>query len=156
MVLKLRGLVLGVATACAAGCGSSSPATPQTYPDAQALDGAGKEVSVDAGTADGSTKPPPMSGEGNVVPPKGPAQMLANRSSCTNEVGATGDRWCAFLARSNTSLDGMNLFVINVSRAAAGVTITCESSMGDPNCLKLTGGFFEEAEAPFRHAAGFQ
>jgi hypothetical protein len=64
------------------------------------------------------------------------AELLGLGPACTMEAGATTDRWCAFfVAPSATALDGA-LFVVNVSKAAAGVSITCAGT--DANCLKLT------------------
>ncbi len=156
MNLIFRGLMFGCATALVIGCGASSGSTI-TYPDAQTTPGGGGAVGgVDGGTVDPG--PPPVAGEGNVLLFKGAAEMLSHGPACTNELGATADRWCAFISPSSNSLDGLDLFVINVSRAAAGGTITCAGGNADPNCLKLTAGFFEES-APatsFPHAAGFQ
>jgi hypothetical protein len=63
----------------------------------------------------------------------GKAVLLPDGPPCTNEVGAEGDRWCAFLAVSSTGRD--DLYVVNVSAVLAGTPITC--SDGDPNCLLL-------------------
>ena len=67
----------------------------------------------------------------------GPAGRAArSRSGVHDGGGATTDRWCAFfVAPSAAALDGA-LFVVNVSKAAAGVSITCGGK--DANCLKLT------------------
>lgn len=76
------------------------------------------------------------------------AALLNQGPACTAEEGATGDRWCAFFA----PLQGYpaNLYVLNVSKAAAGVAITCGQT--DPNCLLLTASFTQDSV----HAALFQ
>src|SRR5262245_9222899 len=66
----------------------------------------------------------------------GTASMLFDGPSCTGEPGAVDDRWCAFVARGAGG--ARDLFVVNVSRAAAGVPVTCAGGNGDPNCLLLT------------------
>jgi hypothetical protein len=155
MNLIFRGLMFGCLTAVIVGCGASSSSS-NLYPDPQPVDaGGGKNVGgVDAGTD--VTLPPPVAGQGNILLFTGPAEMISHGSACTNEVGATADRWCAFTSPSANSLDGLDLFVINVSKAVAGTAISCAGGNADTNCLKLTAGFFEEASTPFPHAAGFQ
>ena len=64
------------------------------------------------------------------------AALLDLGAPCTNEEGATGDRWCAFIAPSAGHPTSAALFVVNVSKAAAGTSITCGAT--DANCLKLT------------------
>jgi hypothetical protein len=64
----------------------------------------------------------------------GTAGMLRNGPPCTHEVGATGDRWCAFVAFSTSGRN--SLFVVDVSQVVAGVTVTCGAA--DPSCLLLT------------------
>jgi hypothetical protein len=61
---------------------------------------------------------------------------------CTNEDGATGDRWCAFLAASVSAPNSIELHVVNVSAAARGTSITC--GLADANCLRLTGRYTED------------
>jgi hypothetical protein len=130
----------------------------ESYADPVALDASfPRPARRDAGAEDdGATKPPPFAGGGNVLLFKGQAAFLATGAPCTNESGATGDRWCAFTSPSTSRPEGVDLFVVNASRASAGVAISCGGAVVDPNCLRLTGGFFEESEAPAPHAAGFQ
>ena len=75
------------------------------------------------------------------------AIVLQSGPACTSQQGATGDRWCAFVAASPTSATAFDLFVVNISRAAAGVTVTCGPTP-DPNCLRLTAQFAEDANHP--------
>jgi hypothetical protein len=63
------------------------------------------------------------------------------KDSCTNERGATGDRWCAF-TKPSVNLGFDELWVIDVTRAAAGATIKCDGT--DASCLRLTTGLFSE------------
>ena len=150
MYLTLRSACVGVALLLAVGCSSSRSAT--NYPDAQDFEvgGAGGDAGVDAGVD--VIKPLPVSGGDNVLLFGGQVQLLSAGPTCTQEVGATGDRWCAFASPSKTRIGSADLFVINVSKAAAGVSIVCGGSAVDLNCLRLTGGFAENDT----HAALFQ
>jgi hypothetical protein len=98
-----------------------------------ASDGGGAEGGGDASiTAGGSAR--------QLVP--GHVTLVGSgQDSCTNQRGATDDRWCAFTKPSMTlGLD--ELWVINVTKAAAGTAIKCDTL--DPNCLRLTTGLFSE------------
>ena len=75
------------------------------------------------------------------------AIVLQSGPACTSQEGATGDRWCAFAAASPTSANAFDLFVVNISRAAAGVAVTCGPAP-DPNCLRLTAQFAEDESHP--------
>jgi hypothetical protein len=148
----------GILGGVLAGCGSSSPM--ENYPDAQSFDTRPDGVvgPQPDGGADGPTKPDPVSSQTNVRVVAGPVQFLTSGATCSgagNETGG-GDRWCAFLTPSSSSLDNRDLFVVNVSQAAAGTAIACGGIAPDPNCLRLTRGFFEEGTAPAPHAAFFQ
>ena len=61
---------------------------------------------------------------------------------CTAEEGATGDRWCAFLAASVSAPNNIELHVVNISAAARGTSITC--GLADANCLRLTDRYTED------------
>jgi hypothetical protein len=82
----------------------------------------------------------------------GPAALLTEGPSCTSEVGAAGDRWCAFVAFS--TLDKRMLSVVNVSQVIAGVPVACGG--GDPNCLLLTRELGRDALSPTLHGTYFQ
>src|SRR5262245_13787083 len=53
------------------------------------------------------------------------ASVLTQGPPCSGEPGGTGDRWCAFVASSVSMPGNGDLFVVNVSKAAAGMSITC-------------------------------
>src|SRR5262252_4075473 len=82
------------------------------------------------------------------------AALLNNGPPCTFEEGATGDRWCAFFTQLGTY--PADLYVVNVSKAAAGTSITCGAS--DANCLHLTSSFTQEPSTAttIYHPALFQ
>ncbi len=82
----------------------------------------------------------------------GTASMLFDGPSCTGETGATGDRWCAFVALGGASQ--LALYAVNVSRAAAGVAITCGDA--DPNCLLLTPALGGDSSDPTLHGTFFK
>jgi hypothetical protein len=69
-------------------------------------------------------------------------QLLGLGPPCTWEAGATGDRWCAFIAASAADPNSDALFVVNATKAAAGVSISCGAT--DANCLKLTDNYVED------------
>jgi hypothetical protein len=66
----------------------------------------------------------------------GAAALIAWGPACTQEEGATGDRWCAFYALPPGNGSNVELYVLNVSRAAGGSPITCAA--GDAACFRLT------------------
>jgi hypothetical protein len=83
------------------------------------------------------------------------ASLLNNGAPCTAEAGATGDRWCGFFTPFG-SYPG-DLYVVNVTQAAAGASITC--GVTDANCLHLTSGFTQDDLDPNQppvHPAQFQ
>ena len=134
---RLAALLTGMTAA--AGCGGGG----QGYPDATVfLDGgAGR-----GGAGGSGQKPPPMMGAGSRLITAGSIFLVGNGpTACTRQVPATTDRWCGFAAPSTVSTNGFDLWVVNVSKAAAGATIRCDgtdvadcarlstSIVGDPN-----------------------
>lgn len=94
--------------------------------DAKVSDGA----SFEAGAADLPPPAPPNPESARVVP--GRARLVGtHQSACSNQVPATGDRWCAF-SLPNQTIGYTDLWVINETKAAAGVPIKCDGT--DPNC----------------------
>src|SRR5882757_4637816 len=133
MNLRIRGVgraLLGTlgfaATVAATGCGGSK----NNYPDSS--------VHFDAradrnNTIDAGTRPPPAVGDGVSTLATGAAFLVGFGSdSCTNQDPPSGDRWCAFTMPSSF-LGGNDLWVVNVTKAAAGTAIRCDVS--DLNCL---------------------
>jgi hypothetical protein len=136
--MALRHAPIAIAALWLIGCGGSS-----SKPDAGS--GTGGSISGSAGTG-GSSAGSGGGGAagsgtaganptGSLVLPGQDWVLLDNGAPCTNEVGATGDRWCAIQV-SPTATGVGPLWVINVSKAAAGTSINCASGT-DPNCLKL-------------------
>jgi len=82
------------------------------------------------------------------------ATMLFHGPSCTEEATATGDRWCAFIAASDSTSDARSLFVVNVSRVVTAVEVTCAAT--DPNCLLLTAALGGDSLSPTLHGTYFQ
>ena len=78
------------------------------------------------------------------VPPIAGRRLLAGSvalagsggDSCTHQQPAMGDRWCGYIATATDDPERFALWVINISRAIAGVPITCDGT--DGNCLRLT------------------
>jgi hypothetical protein len=79
--------------------------------------------------------------------------MLFDGTACTADGGATGDRWCGFVALSSTNT--RNLFVVNVSQVVAGVAVDCAAAT-DPNCLLLTPALGGDSADPTLHGTLFQ
>jgi len=134
------------------GCGGSSG----KHNDGGTIDGATGTAGVgqggNAGSAGGAggtagTSGPPMP-SGTMVFQGDEAILLDLGPACTGEVGATGDRWCAFLVGPDTA--PRPLFVVNVTKAAAGTSITCGTT--GANCLMLTATSAEDD----LHPIGFQ
>jgi hypothetical protein len=92
-----------------------------------------------SGTGTGGAAGAPMP-TGSLVFQGNLAALVNGGPPCTGEDGATGDRWCAFFAPLGTYPG--DLYVVNVTKAAAGTSITC--GLADPNCLHLTGSFTQD------------
>ena len=73
----------------------------------------------------------------------GEAVMLPDGPPCTREAGASGDRWCGFLATSETGRN--DLYVVNVTQVLAGVPVACGES--DPNCILLAEEVIADANS---------
>ena len=150
MNLKSHRLAWSLMGIVAVGCGGSSAKSPEA--------GAGVDASPD-GTAD-ATQPTvdasadanlPLTGAGSHVlvptPPSAPITLVGSGpDTCTNQIPAPGDRWCAF-TKPGSTLGFNELWVIDVTKAAAGVAITCDTT--DANCLRLTNGLFQDPMAGF-------
>lgn len=165
----LRRICIAIASLFLVGCGSSSN-TPR---DASGMGGStsgsgGIRVNFDGGTLTGGGGTTGGSGgsstgtgntagamaTGTLVFQGAFPALLFSGPPCTFEEGATGDRWCAFTTDSVSAPGNTELFVVNVTKAAAGVSISC--GLADANCLKLTSSFFEESAPPVVHPALFQ
>jgi len=92
---------------------------------------------------------------GSLVFTGGLPALLSQGPPCTWEEGATGDRWCAFVADSVSMPGNADLFVVNVSKAGAGTSISC--GLTDANCIKLTSAWATDPPppAPQYHPSGF-
>jgi hypothetical protein len=108
-------------------------------PDA-GFDGSVDKTTPEAGEPE--VGPPPMAGDGSKQVLPGAITLIGSGpDSCTNQTPAPGDRWCAF-TKPGSSLGFDELWVINVTKAAAGTAIKCDTT--DANCLRLTSGLFSE------------
>ena len=126
--------------------GAMAAGTPPSIPSTPGTAGAAGTGVIDAAPADRGTPNP-----GAPIYQGSDAFMLFSGPSCTEEAGATGDRWCAFVAASPTTVAAADLFVFNATKAAAGTAITCGAAT-ETNCLKLTADFAEDGF----HGAFFQ
>jgi hypothetical protein len=85
----------------------------------------------------------------------GETTLLLNGPACTNEAGAPGDRWCAFLTWTDATANARSLYVVNVSRVGAGVDVAC-SSGSNADCLLLTADHGADTGSPPLHGTFFQ
>jgi hypothetical protein len=119
-------LLIGIA---GVGCGGGHDYSPSTVNH----DGGSKDAPVDTARA------APMASASSRRLISGLAVLVGNGpDSCTHQVPATTDRWCGFIAPSRfLGQATYDLWVINVTRAAAGVDIVCNGShLSD--CVPLT------------------
>ncbi len=116
------------------GCGGSHT----KYPDPSVHFDAGPGTG--GGRGDAGVRPTPAVGDGVTTLASGAALLVGvGEDSCTNQDPPSGDRWCAFTMPS-TFIGGNDLWVINVSKAAAGTAIRCDVS--DLNCLLLSSTLY--------------
>jgi hypothetical protein len=139
-----------------AACGDGAPRQP--------ADGAaGRSDAADARANDTSDAADATGDQGHldanddstgelIAPPGLTRQLVAGRAalvgrgsnSCTNQPGATGDRWCGFVipAIQATASGPYELWVIDVTRASRGTAISCDGT--DASCLRLsTNAYFD-------------
>src|SRR5262245_17487698 len=116
------------------GCGGGPAVKKDGGPDSSGTagttvvdGGAGTTGSAGTGTAGSGT-----GGAAGAANPTGSSIFIGDQAilldlgpACTNEEGATADRWCAFIAASVSAPGNGDLFVFNASKAAAGTAITC-------------------------------
>jgi hypothetical protein len=146
------GALGGLALGC--GGGGSNKDAGKNYPDAMVnFDAKGDKGTAGTGGSDanGDTAnavPPPI-GTGSKLIVGGNVSLIGSgKDTCTNQVPPSADRWCGF-ARLSSDLVDYELWVVNVSKAAQGVTISCMSGQ-DPNCLRLSTGLFPDPTNGFR------
>ncbi|HMF43644.1 MAG TPA: hypothetical protein VKQ32_23380 [Polyangia bacterium] len=131
--------LLLVAGALGAGCGGSSGGYAALGVGGSNGGGGDNVAGSDGAVGDGAA-----GADGGLVSGArvfgGTARLLYNGPSCTQEAGATGDRWCAFVAFTDPVAQTRSLYVFNASRAASGAPVSCGAGSGgaDPDCLLLT------------------
>jgi hypothetical protein len=133
--LVLLSLVVG---GLGAGCGDSSGGYAGS--GAGRIDGGDGAAAAGGADAKGDGAGGAAGASGGLVTGarvfSGTATMLFNGPSCTGEEGATGDRWCAFVTFTDATMLARSLYVVNVSRVAAGADVRCGAAGAD--CLLLT------------------
>lgn len=115
------------------------------------IDGNGGDawaVPADGQAAPADALPPPLTGTRRIVP--GRARLVGTHgSACSNQPvqsGGSAERWCAF-STPGATLGRTDLWVINVSKAMAGVEVRCDAAAPDPNCKRLTTNLWTEQPA---------
>jgi hypothetical protein len=111
---------------------------------AGASDGGGADAPRDAGSS--SADVPVFAPSHLVVGSRALELVGSGNDSCTSQLPPATDRWCGF-ARPGT-FSGTELWVINATKAAAGVAITCNTT--NANCLRLTGNLLDDQQFHFR------
>jgi hypothetical protein len=132
------------------GGGSSNGDAGKVYPEASVFDGPNKDTGTTDSGGDTASAGPPVPGMNSKLIVPGSIELIGSGAdTCTNQVPPTGDRWCGF---STPSSDFMNneLWVINVTKVAQGVTVTCKATVNDPNCIRLSTGLYSDASNGFR------
>jgi hypothetical protein len=138
-----------------AGCGGGNSGVADASGDADAADAGLGSSDADAGNdsdtgsdgADAAPKPAPVASPGSRLVVPGAATLIGSGpDSCTNQVPSTGDRWCGF-GRPAGAMGAQELWVLNATKAAAGVAITCDGT--DDNCLRLATSLFKDPSKGF-------
>jgi hypothetical protein len=150
----------GVLGAVSFGCGggSNNGDGGMKYPDAKVnfdakgdmgTGGTGAAGAGGSGGSMGAAGAPPI-GTGSKLIVGGNITLIGSgKDTCTNQVPPSADRWCGF-ARLSSDLVDYELWVVNVSKVAAGVTVSCASGAGDPNCVRLSTGLYVDPTNGFR------
>jgi hypothetical protein len=141
----LRSTAFAVVLACAA-CGKLKPSDSADaavdHSDDPSRDGGGDATPRDAAAREGGD-----ANEAGVdaafVPPVGTRRLVSGQASlvgtdadtCTNDPGATGDRWCGFVVPAPGSVPAA-LWVFDATRVIAGDDVHCDGT--DVRCFKLT------------------
>ncbi len=134
--LGLAVAVTGAGSGCGGG-GSGGGNKNNNYPDSSVH----FDSSTGGNNADTGTRTIPPVGDGVTTLASGAAFLVGlGDNSCTNQDPPSGDRWCAFTMPSSSFLGGNDLWVIDVTKAAAGTAIRCDVS--DLNCLLLTSTLY--------------
>jgi len=99
--------------------------------------GTGGAGVVDGGTSLPDAAPPALT---NTAIFSGTALLIGPGFSCSRAPAAAAgaaaaDKWCG-IVRPGATTDVVSLFVVNLTKALAGMPITCAA--GDANCLQLT------------------
>ena len=136
----------------------AADATPSDTTDATTIDATTTDATTtdathsdarpaDVTSADGGTF---MPGVGSKLIVGGNVNLIGSGTdTCTNQVPPSGDRWCGF-AKLSTDLVDYELWVVNVTKVSQGVTVTCNSGVADPNCLRLSTSLYVDPTSGFR------
>jgi hypothetical protein len=98
---------------------------------------------AEVGSVDGGVAP----GAGSVLVVAGEIELIGSGpDSCSNQLPATSDRWCGFAKK--TVLGTYELWVVDVTKVAANVPVTCDAT--DPSCLRLSRALYSDPTNGFR------
>ncbi|HEX4509746.1 MAG TPA: hypothetical protein VH328_06700, partial [Burkholderiaceae bacterium] len=141
-----------VTSGLGAACGDNLPGSP--LPGTGAVPGQGGMGPAGGGGRGGAGYQAQPAGGVRVF--AGTARMLISGPSCTQDAGASGDRWCAFVTFTDPVAQIRSLYVFNASRAIADQQVTCSPTGADPNCLLLTSFLGVDQGGPSLHGTFFK
>jgi hypothetical protein len=133
------------------GCGSDSGGKmyPEASVDFDARNDAVSDGGVDTTKPDTGAVPPTVNPDSKLVLSGNIELVGSGADTCTNQLPPTGDRWCAF-SHLSTDLFHSELWVVNVSKVAAGGAVQCVASAADPNCIRLSTALYSDPSIGFR------
>ena len=140
------------AVGCGGGGAKGDGGDGKVYADATVkLDTASdKNGTAGGGGSDAGPAGPPAIGTGSKLIVAGSIDLIGSGTdTCTNQVPPSGDRWCGF-AKLSSDLMNYELWVVDVTKAAQGVTVQCASNIADPNCHRLSTGLYVDPSNGFR------
>jgi hypothetical protein len=148
LALALAALAALAMPACAGG-GTPRDAGPALDAGDAATDTAADATTdTTADAPETAPKPAPVASPASRLVVSGDATLVGHGAdSCSNDPGTQGDRWCAF-ARADGPV--FELWVLDVTKAAAGAAIRCDGS--DASCLLLSEHLFKSKAAGFADA----
>jgi hypothetical protein len=155
-------IFLVIFVVASAGCGGGRQRTPDDasgpdggdaapdVEDASVLDATARDVAA-ADVVDAAPKPLPVAAIGSRIVVAGAGALVGHGlDSCTNQVPASGDRWCGF-GRPAGDTGFFELWVIDATKAAMRA-VACDGT--DASCLRLSARLFKGTADGFA-ATGF-
>jgi hypothetical protein len=133
------------------GCGGDGGGKmyPEASVDFDAHNDAVSDGGADATKPDTGPAAPTVNPDSKLILSGNIGLVGSGADTCTNQLPPTGDRWCAF-SHVSTDLFHNELWVVNVSKVAAGGAVQCVASAADPNCIRLSTALYSDQQIGFR------